>query len=343
MPPRLPFTSLLVRPLRHEVQICRRYATAAAAASTVNSRSPINSSPSISAAAPISVAAQPPTHRRAEYRKSQLLREYTALLRTSPLILIFQHHNLQSVEWAAIRRELNKALANVDDTYAAQGRTDPPLASSVKLQIIQTSIFEIALRIVDFYRPEGSKNGAATNDPSLAGTREDPTLTHDLSRNAYASVLPHRGKHEFSDILMGPIAVLALPSVAPEYIKAALTILSPKAPAFPAPTRRANPGYHDLKVQMGLQKLSLLAARVEGKLFDVDETRWVGGIEGGMAGLRSQLVSMLQGVGASVTTTLEGASKSLYVTMESRRSAMEEEEKGPEGKESEQSEQSEQK
>jgi hypothetical protein len=80
-----------------------------------------------------------------------------------------------------------------------------------------------------------------------------------------------------------------------------------------------------------LQKLSLLAARVDGQVFDVDQTKWVGSIEGGMDGLRSQLIMALQSMGSSITNALEGAGKSLYFTLESRRSVLEDEQKGPEG------------
>lgn len=83
-------------------------------------------------------------------------------------------------------------------------------------------------------------------------------------------------------------------------------------------------------MKLGLQKMMLLAARVEGKVFDVEGARWVGGIEGGMTGLRSQLVAALQGVGAGVTGALEGAGKSLYLTLESRRSVLDEEQNGGE-------------
>jgi hypothetical protein len=44
----------------------------------------------------------------------------------------------------------------------------------------------------------------------------------------------------------------------------------------------------------------------------------------------------LQSVGSSVTSTLEGAGKTLYLTLESRRSVLEEEQK-PEGEKSESS------
>lgn len=92
-----------------------------------------------------------------------------------------------------------------------------------------------------------------------------------------------------------------------------------------------NPAYHEPAVQNGLNKLLLLAARVEGKVFDNDGTKWVGGIEGGLDGLRGQLVAMLQGVGAGVTGALEAAGKTLYLTVEGRRGMLEEEEKGGSG------------
>jgi hypothetical protein len=119
-------------------------------------------------------------------------------------------------------------------------------------------------------------------------------------------------------------------------MKAALSILTPKESGFAAPTRKGNPDYHDPTVQNGLQKINLLAARVDGKVFDINETKWVGSIEGGIDGLRAQLIMALQSVGSSVTSTLEGAGKSLYLTLESRRSVLEEEQK-PEGEKSESS------
>ncbi|EEQ85610.1 hypothetical protein RJZ56_007949 [Blastomyces dermatitidis] len=334
MPPRLRLSvSLLSHPLRHEVLIySRRYAATAAAAVVTSTISQTSQSKSTSLQPPPSPAAaypsnQPPSHRRPEFRKSQLHRQYTSILRTTPLILIFQHNNLLSVEWAGIRRELTKALQKVDEANAAAGRTEPPLASLVQLKIIQTSIFEAALRVVDFFRPgETTPRGPG----KIAAAKADSNLTHDLSRTAYAAVLDKKGKHDLSNVLIGPIAVLTFPHVSPEHLKAALSILAPKPPQFPAPGRRLNPGLYDLPVQEGLKKLILLAARVEGKVFDQDQTRWVGGIEGGMTGLRSQLVSLLQGAGASITTTLDAAGKSLYLTLESRRSVLEEEQKGPE-------------
>lgn len=63
-------------------------------------------------------------------------------------------------------------------------------------------------------------------------------------------------------------------------------------------------------------------------MFDKEGTKWVGGIDGGLDGLRGQLVAVLSSVGAQVTGTLEAASRSLYITVEGRRVMLEEEEKG---------------
>ena len=78
-------------------------------------------------------------------------------------------------------------------------------------------------------------------------------------------------------------------------------------------------------MQDGLKKLLLLGARIDGEVFDMEGVRWVGGIDGGIDGLRAHLVAMLQGFGAGVTTTLEAASKSLWFTVEGRRRMLEDE------------------
>ena len=66
---------------------------------------------------------------------------------------------------------------------------------------------------------------------------------------------------------------------------------------------------------------------MERKIFDHEGTRWVGGIEGGIEGLRAQLIQLLSSVGAGVTGTLEGMGKSLWLTVEGRRGMLEEENK----------------
>jgi large subunit ribosomal protein L10 len=248
-------------------------------------------------------------------------------------MVLFQHNNLKSSEWTGIRRELNKALRKVDEARVASGLPADKLGEGVKIQIIQTGIFASALKIVDFYKPQSSPSTLDPTDPSTPSSATIPiinpngaNLTHTLSEAAHAAV--SKKTHTLQPLMSGPIALLTLPTVSPEHLKAALSILSPIPGQFPAPTRRANPGWHDLPVQNGLQKLLLLGARVEGKVFDIEGTKWVGGIAGGLEGLRGQLVSMLQGLGGNLTNTLESAAKNLYFTVEGRRTMLDEEENG---------------
>jgi ribosomal protein L10 len=233
-------------------------------------------------------------------------------------MLIFQHNNLKSTEWIGIRRELSLALKKVDQARVAAGFPPENLADAIKLQTIQTGIFSSALRIVEYYKPEKQPQA----DPNGDG------LTHVLSKAAHEAVSATKKVHPLAPLLSGPLVLLTFPTVSPQHLKAALSILAPSAPQFPPPTRRASPGWHDPGVQAGIQKLLLLGARVEGNVFDVEGTKWVGSIEGGLEGLRGQLVAMLQSIGAGVTNTLESAGKNLYFTVESRRTMLEDEAKG---------------
>jgi large subunit ribosomal protein L10 len=207
----------------------------------------------------------------------------------------------------------------------AAGLPSEDLAEGIKIQIIQTGIFSTALRVVEFYKPKDSQASSGTEGFSL----NEDGLTHVLSKAAHDAVIDTRTAHALSPLLSGPLVLLTFPTVSPQHLKAALSILAPHAPRFPAPTRRANPGWHDPPVQAAIQKLLLLGARVEGKVFDVESAKWVGTIEGGLEGLRGQLVAMLQSIGGGVTNTLESAGKSLYFTVESRRTMLEDEAKGP--------------
>ena len=284
---------------------------------------------------------QPPSYKPPEFRKSQLHRQYQSLLRSSPLTVIFQHNNLKATEWSGIRRELAKALQKVDEDLAKNG-DNSYAGGAVKMQIVQTGIFASAVQVVEFWDPKFDGATATTvesTDPATASSRpisrttsskSDSAHTHGLSLQAYqtAKAKSKTQFHGLEPILSGPLAVLSFPTVSPQHLKAALSILAPSAPNFPAPRRKINPAYHEPQVQNGLNKLLLLAARVEGKVFDVEGTKWVGGIDGGLEGLRGQLVAMLQGVGAGVTSTLEAAGKTLYVTMEGRKGMLGEEQKG---------------
>lgn len=246
-------------------------------------------------------------------------------------MLLFQHNNLKATEWMGVRRELAQALRKLDET---KGSTEE-VADGIKVQIIQTGIFAAALRVAEYFRPELLP--PAPSKQHLPFSRRpnvnDPSLRHGLSRTAYEAVKRKKLAHALTPLLSGPLAVVTFPTVSTEHLKTALSILAPNAPGFPAPSRRLNPGYHDPIVQAGLQKLLLLGARVEGRVFDLEGTRWVGSIEGGLEGLRGQLVALLQSFGAGVTNALEGPGKSLYITMESRRTMMEQEGKDGKGEE----------
>lgn len=235
-------------------------------------------------------------------------------------MLLFQHNNLKSTEWMSVRRELSLALRKLEQSSPVLSSNLPPLANSIKIHIIQTRIFESALLVTEYFRPESI--------PTTPPGEQTEIFTHALSRTAHDAVASKKKSHPLGPLLSGPLAIVSFPTVSPVHIKTALSILSPYAPQFPPPSRRANPGYHDPAVQAALQKLILLGARVEGKVFDTREVRWVGGIEGGMEGLRAQLVGILTGVAGGVVGALESAGQSLYFTLEGRRGMLEDKENG---------------
>ncbi|KAI1430405.1 hypothetical protein F5Y12DRAFT_21954 [Xylaria sp. FL1777] len=264
---------------------------------------------------------QPPSARRPELRKTQLLRSYTAMLRSTPLMLFFQHNNLTAVEWAAVRRELRASLAEVPSPVAGPDGTVPvDISSSIEFQVLRTRMFNVACKIVDYFKPEDQ-------------AEKSNTYTHDLSRTAYQSIRQATVDEtstygQINPLITGPIAVVTFPSVSPAHLAAVLRVLSPSPPAFPAPTRKKNPGYYDPSAQIGLQKLILMGGRIEDKAFDNEGVKWVGGIEGGFDGLRAQVVSLLHHAGLGLTTALEGHSKGLWLALEGRRTQLEEESNG---------------
>ncbi|KAL2430485.1 Large ribosomal subunit protein uL10m [Exophiala dermatitidis] len=337
MPPRLRLRSLaqladLQLQRAGYTYTCGRcqYATAAATA-TATTPAPtdaqIHSSiPQLSRYSPV----QPPSHRSPLYRKSQLLRSYVSILQTTPLIVFFQHNNLKAAEWVGIRRELTSALRKLDEQLSRQGAQPQDLIGDyIKFEVIKTNIFEPALRVAEYFKPGQQQLppepiGGLTGIPS---EKEDPSLNHALSEAAYRIASEHKGEHPLTPILEGAVAILTFPVVSPVHLKTAFSILSPQPPHFPAPTRRATPSYYDSPVQDGLKKLLLLGGRIDGQVFDMEGTRWVGSIDGGIDGLRAQLVALLQGFGIGLTSTLESASRNLWFTMESRRKVLEEEAK----------------
>ncbi|TQN67595.1 54S ribosomal protein L11 [Colletotrichum shisoi] len=265
---------------------------------------------------------KPPSARPPETRKSQLIRTYTSLLRTTPLILFFQHSNLTADEWSSLRRELNAALAAATPEGAAVDGRD------VHLQVLRTRMFNVALKLAEFYDPDTAK--------AKAGVQTGPRgpHVHDLSTAAYEAMKDFQPPEDsayaqISPLLCGPTAALVFPAVSPAHLAAALRVLSPSPPDFPAPTRKKNPGYYDPLCQSALQKLLLVGGRIDGDVVDVEGVKWVGGIEGGLEGLRAQLVYLLQSAGLGLTTALEGGSKSLWLALEGRRTQLEDE--GKEG------------
>lgn len=266
---------------------------------------------------------KPPSARPVETRKSQLIRTYTSLLRSSPVILLFQHSNLTAPEWAAVRRELKRAVAAVPPPPDSPlGGDALDLATRIQLQVLRTKMFDVALKIVEFYSPE-----AASARASTPRTARGP-LVHDLSQSAYdavrkVSIPPESSYTRLEPLMVGPLAALVLPAVSPAHLAAALGVLAPVPGKFPAPTRKKCPGYHDATCQNGLAKLVLVGGRIEGKAFDQAGVNWVGGIQGGLEGLRGQLVGILQGAGLGVTTILEGGGRNIWLAMEGRKSQLE--------------------
>ncbi|KAF5017606.1 hypothetical protein F66182_10446 [Fusarium sp. NRRL 66182] len=286
-------------------------------AAVTDIRKPIDNAP----------ATKPPSARPVETRKSQLIRTYTSLLRTTPLILFFQHSNLTAVEWAAVRRELKNVLSSVPQSNIAPGAQPIDIRSLVQLQVMRTNMLRVALKLVEFYDP-----AAAAASANTTRTMRGPVI-HDLSAAAYEAIknaeIPEDSNYaQIEPVLVGPLAALVLPAVSPAHVAAALSVLAPVPGKFPAPTRKKNPGYHDPICQSGLSKLLLVGGRVEGKIFDQSGVSWVGGIEGGLDGLRAQLVTMLQGAGLGITNTLESGSRSLWLALEGRKGQLEDEANG---------------
>ena len=250
-----------------------------------------------------------------------MIRSYTSLLRTTPLILFFQHSNLTAEEWAAVRRELKLSLKAV----SPEG-SEADLSPHIQLQVLRTNMMRVALKLVELYKPE-----VAAVSSSVPRTSRGP-LIHDLSQVAYETMKNTEAPTDsafaqLEPLLVGPIAALVFPSISSAHLSAALKVLSPVPGKFPAPTRKRNPGYYDPTCQNALAKLLLVGGRVEGKVFDQHGVHWVGGIEGGIDGLRAQLVNVLQGAGLGVANTLESGSKSLWLALEGRKEQLDSSEK----------------
>src|SRR5690242_13987138 len=145
---------------------------------------------------------QPPSHKRPEERKTQLHRQYQSLLKSSPLMLIFQHNNVKAVEWMSIRRELAIALHKIDAERVAAGQE--PIADQIRIQVIQTNIFASALKVVEFFTPSELPSDYPTDPRTPTSARvpltgnkvDDERFTHGLSRHAYEVANNRKLKHD---------------------------------------------------------------------------------------------------------------------------------------------------
>jgi large subunit ribosomal protein L10 len=275
---------------------------------------------------------QPPSAKPTDTRKAQLIRSYTSLVRSTPLMLLFQHNNLDAKEWLFIRRELRERLREVPAPDGC-GVSDGDFNREVRVQVLRTSMFRLALKIHEFFDP-----AMAAADPATRRTTRHGPLVHDLSHAAREAVKdaerrelvmrPDTSYARMSPLLMGPLAALTIPAVSPAHLAAALSVLSPVPGRFPAPPRRKRPQYWDMPVQMGLQKLLLIGGRIEARVMDSDSIGWVAGLEGGVGGMRAQLVNMLGNAGLNVVSALDSTTRSLWFTLDSRRSMLEPKEEG---------------
>lgn len=249
---------------------------------------------------------QPESHKTALARKTQLHRSYLSLIRSSPLLLIFQHNNLRAIEWTALRRELRNALNKL-------ALNDDETAALTKITLIRSALFSSALRVAEGF------DKANTMNPGLAGT----------SKEAYAQTLQLRNELPLSALLTGPTATLSFPVVSPPHLKVVLDIM------FPAKGHKR--GLDPLAVS-GLQKLVLLGARVdghvaggrigEGRVLDGQQLRLVSGLKG-IEDMRGELAAILQSVGGGeLVRSLGSVGLGMVRTVEGRRKMMEEEANG---------------
>jgi large subunit ribosomal protein L10 len=274
---------------------------------------------------------QPPSAKPTDTRKAQLIRTYTSLLRSTPVMLFFQHNNLDANQWLSIRRELTYRLSSVP-APAGCGVSDNDFNRAVRLQVLRTSMLRHSLKIHEFFDPV-----KAAADPAIERSSFHGPLVHDLSHAARRAVKdaeereltknPDSAYARLSPLLIGPLAALTIPAVSPAHLAAALSVLAPVPGKFPAPLRRKRPEYWNLPVQMGLQKLLLIGGRIETRVMDTDSIGWVAGIEGGVDSIRAEIVHLLNNAGLGLVNTIDSSTRNLWFTLESRRTMLEDESK----------------
>lgn len=300
---------------------------------------------------------KPPSHKPGEFSRSQMLRSYVSLVRSSPLLLFFQHNNLTSGEWMGVRRELGAAMAAVDAKLAKQAvergvdsaaALPTPLADKIRISVVKASMMLQAVRLVDFYHPDTINNAAvAAIGKGAAAERavEEEMFTHYLSSHA-RDVVKESPEHGLKPVMSGPTCVLSFPSLSPAYVEAGMRILAPRQPDFAAPRKRERPGLYDPVVQAGLQKLVFLGGRVwewrtaaagpatemapavatQPRVIDPWETRDLARLPD-IETLRAQLAATLNLPASSLASALSSSAVSLGATLEGRRQMLEDEAK----------------
>ncbi|KAH8154789.1 uncharacterized protein LAJ45_01320 [Morchella importuna] len=285
MPPRLPLPALLRAPstLLPRVRTYASIAHAPAAAPPIARRA----------------ATQPESHKAASTRKTQLHRTYLSLIRSSPLLIIFQHNNLRAVEWSALRRELKNALTKLDAASA-------PLTT---INLVRPALFSSVLRVAEGFDKEHRF------DNGLAGT----------SKEAYKSTLHLKETLDLHPLLTANVATLSMPVVAPAQLKLILELMFPE--------KRSKKGLDPLALS-GLQKLVLLGARVdghvaggrigEGRVLDGDQLRALSQLKS-VEEMRGELAAILQSVGGGeLVRSLGSVGLTLTRTVDGRRKMLEE-------------------
>ncbi|TGZ83348.1 hypothetical protein EX30DRAFT_287280, partial [Ascodesmis nigricans] len=237
---------------------------------------------------------QPPSYRAAASRKTQLHRHYLSLLRSTPLMLLFQHNNVRATEWVALRRELSTQLAKL-------GLTDDPITPHIKVTILRNGVFDAAVKIADHF-----------------DKKDDPL--HATSKKAYFKT--YKRSHKLKALLSGPIGCVTFPDVSPEHLKVVMDLM------FPAgkPMKGLDPA-----ARQGLDKLILMAARVDGhvagkmgkaEVMDRSKIAWVSALPG-YEGLRSQIVAVLQTMGGGdLVRNLESIPVGVVRTLDGHRKNM---------------------
>lgn len=225
-------------------------------------------------------------------------RTYLSLLRSTPLMLVFQHNNLKATEWTALRRELLMALSKL----SGKGEVDE-VASGIRVHVLRGAVFSAAMRVAEYYDPNGGKQ-------------------HGTSEEAYEQT-KKRVKHPLAPLFAGPVGVVVFPVFSPTHLKTVMDVMFPEG--------RAVKGMDPAAVS-GLQKLVLLAARVDGhvatgklgggRVLDGSMVRWASGLPG-FERLRGQLVGMLQSVGgAELVRALEAIPLGVVRTVDAHRKVL---------------------